>query len=92
MLIAANNRIRLLHHLIRLRQDKLNVARRGHEGIDLDITLAHEVAEWRLLAFPQGETYTTVGAVCPPALLRGLVHLDVLNDKIASIETLGIGV
>ena len=37
-------------------------------------------------------TYTTVGTVSPPALLGGLVDLDVLDDQVAGIETLGIGV
>ena len=37
-------------------------------------------------------TYTTVSTVCPAALLRGLVDLDVLDDQIASVKTLGIGV
>jgi hypothetical protein len=35
---------------------------------------------------------TTVGAVCAAALLGGLVDLDVLDDQVASVETLGIGV
>jgi hypothetical protein len=33
-----------------------------------------------------------VGAVCAAALLGGLVDLDVLDDQVASVETLGIGV
>lgn len=37
-------------------------------------------------------TYTTVGTVSPPALLGGLVDLDVLDDQVAGIEALGIGV
>ena len=37
-------------------------------------------------------TYTTVGTVSPPALLGGLVDLDVLDDQVAGIETLGVGV
>ena len=39
-----------------------------------------------------GKTYTTVSTVCSAALLRGLVDLDVLNDQVSGIETLGIGV
>lgn len=35
---------------------------------------------------------TTVGTVCAAALLRGLVDLDVLDDQIAGIKTLGIGI
>jgi len=37
-------------------------------------------------------TYTTVGTVCPSALLRGLVDLNVGDDKIGVIETLGVGI
>lgn len=39
-----------------------------------------------------GETYTTMSAISAPSLLGGLVHLDVLDDQVARIETLGIGV
>lgn len=35
---------------------------------------------------------TTVGTVCPSALLGGLVDLDVLDNQSTSVETLGIGV
>lgn len=35
---------------------------------------------------------TTVSTVCPPALLGGLVDLDVLDDQVAGVKTLGIGV
>lgn len=38
------------------------------------------------------ETYTTVGTVCAAALLGGLVDLDVLDDQVAGVETLGVGV
>jgi hypothetical protein len=37
-------------------------------------------------------TYATVGTVSAPALLRGLVDLDVLDDQVAGVETLGVGV
>lgn len=37
-------------------------------------------------------TYATVGTVCATALLGGLVDLDVLDDQVAGVETLGIGV
>lgn len=39
-----------------------------------------------------GITYTTVSTVCATALLGGLVDLDVLDNEVASVETLGIGV
>lgn len=35
---------------------------------------------------------TTVGTVCPPTLLRGLVDLNVLDDQVAGVQTLGVGV
>ena len=37
-------------------------------------------------------TYATVGTVCAAALLGGLVDLDVLDDQVGGIETLGVGV
>lgn len=33
-----------------------------------------------------------MGTVCPPALLGGLVDLDVLDNQVTSVETLGVGV
>lgn len=38
------------------------------------------------------ETYAAVGTVCPAALLGSLVDLDVLDNQIASVETLRISV
>jgi hypothetical protein len=35
-------------------------------------------------------TYTAVSTVCSAALLGCLVDLDVLNDQVAGVETLGI--
>lgn len=40
----------------------------------------------------KGCTYTTVGTVSASSLLGGLVDLDVLDDQVAGVETLGIGV
>ena len=37
-------------------------------------------------------TYTTVSTICASSLLRCLVDLDVLDDQIASVEALGVGV
>lgn len=37
-------------------------------------------------------TYATVGTVSAPALLGGLVDLDVLDDQVGGVETLGVGV
>ena len=39
-----------------------------------------------------GQTYTTVGTVSSSALLGGLVDLDVLDNEVAGVETLGVGV
>ena len=33
-----------------------------------------------------------MGTVSPAALLGGLVDLDVLNDQVAGVEALGVGV
>lgn len=37
-------------------------------------------------------TYTTVSTVCAAALLGGLVDLDVLDNKVGGVKTLGVGV
>ena len=37
-------------------------------------------------------TYATVGTVSAAALLGGLVDLDVLDDQVAGVKTLGVGV
>lgn len=37
-------------------------------------------------------TYTTVSTVSAPSLLRGLVDLDVLDNQVGGVETLGVGV
>jgi hypothetical protein len=37
-------------------------------------------------------TYTTVSSVSSSSLLRGLVDLDVLDNQVAGVETLGVGV
>jgi len=39
-----------------------------------------------------GMTYATVGTVCAAALLGGLVDLDVLDNEVAGVKTLGVGV
>lgn len=38
------------------------------------------------------KTYTTVGTVGPAALLGGLVDLDVLDNQVASVKALRVGV
>lgn len=40
----------------------------------------------------QGNAYTTVGTVCAATLLGRLVDLDVLDDQVAGVKTLGVGV
>lgn len=35
-------------------------------------------------------THTTVGTVCATTLLGCLVYLDVLDDQVAGVETLGV--
>jgi hypothetical protein len=40
----------------------------------------------------QFRTYSTVGTVCAAALLRGLVDLNVLDDQIAGVQSLGVGI
>ena len=37
-------------------------------------------------------TYTAVGAVRSPSLVGSLVDLDVLDDQVARVKTLGVGV
>jgi hypothetical protein len=38
------------------------------------------------------KTYTTVSTVGAAALLRGLVDLNVLDDQVAGVQSLGVGV
>jgi hypothetical protein len=57
----------------------------GHVGVDLD------TVRWRIVRGVRC-TYTTVGTVCAPALLGSLVDLDVLDDQVAGVESLGVGV
>ena len=40
----------------------------------------------------EGRTHPAVGAVRTAALLRRLVDLDVLDDQVARVEALGVGV
>lgn len=68
MLITLNKGT-LLDGLLSLSEDKLDVARVGHVGVD-----------------------TTVSTVSASAALRSLVDLDVLDNKVASVKTLGVGV
>ena len=45
---------------------------------------------WKIGWLEKKNTHTTVGTVCATTLLGCLVHLDVLDDQIAGVETLGV--
>jgi hypothetical protein len=77
----------LLDNLGALSEDHLNVAGVGHVRVDLyDCQTAVRRESWT------SSTYATVGTVCAATLLRGLVDLDVLDNQVAGVETLGVGV
>lgn len=77
----------LLDLLVGLSEDQLDVAGVGHVGVDLCDILA------RGRRLEQGKkTYTTVSTVSAAAALGSLVNLDALDNKVASVETLGVGV
>lgn len=85
MQLASLNSLGLLDDFLSLSEDQLNVTWVRHVWVDL----------LPLAAFPRLEarsTYATVGTVCASALLWCLVDLDVLDDEVAGIETLGVGV
>jgi hypothetical protein len=90
--LVADNRLRLLNSLISLGEDELDVARVGHVGVDLSILLVSGESARTRPAKKSGKTYAAVGTVCPAALLGGLVDLNVLDDQVAGVEALGIGV
>ena len=77
----------LLDDLLTLGKDELDVAGARHVGVDL---ISKSALLYTSLG-PRG-TYTTVGTVRPPTLLRGLVDLDVLDNQGTSVKTLGISV
>ena len=62
----------------------------GHVGIDLIIMIVSLVGAllsgYRLKVW----TYAAVSAVCSATLFRCLVDLDVLDNKISSVKTLGV--
>lgn len=94
--LTANDGLGLLDNLLALGEDKLDVARVGHVRVDLiELSVCnapfcfwHIRRKCRLSGF----TYTTVGTVCPSPLLGGLVDLDVLDNQVAGVEALGVGV
>lgn len=77
----------LLDNFVGLGEDELDVARVGHVGVDL-VSLAGYLREKSL----GGRTYTTVSTVGTSATLGGLVDLNVLDDEVAGVKTLGVGV
>lgn len=86
--------------LLGLGQDQLNVAGVRHVWVDLGALLAGGRGFFFVVVKDRGarklekknKTYATVGAVRPPPLLGGLVDLDVLDDQVASVQALGVGV
>lgn len=78
----------LVHDLLALGQDQLDVAWVAHVWVDLGISL---VSQDRV---EQGEekTHTTVSTVCAATLLWCLVDLNVLDNQVGGIQTLGVGV
>lgn len=76
--------------LLSLGEDELDVAGAGHVGVDLEV--GQHTQSLSPGGVGRGKTYTAVGTVRAPALLGGLVDLDVLDNQGTGVETLGIGV
>ena len=83
-LFPMNNLGSLLYDLRTLCQNQLNVARVRHVWVDLNSCQYFSSIEGLL------STYTTMCTICPASLFRSLVDLNVLNDQIARIQSLGI--
>ena len=83
----------LLDFFLTLGQDELDVARVGHVRVDLVecqlATLPFSLSRLRILRVI---TYTTVSTVGASPSLGGLVDLDVLDNEVTGVETLGVGV
>ena len=84
--LTSLNSLGLLDNLLSLSKDQLNVTWVRHVWVDLEVVSRY------LLVYCMVRTYATVGTVCAATLLWCLVDLDVLDDEVAGIETLGIGV
>jgi hypothetical protein len=82
---ALKNLGTLLDDLGTLGEDELDVGGVRHVGVDLELLDGEALAG-------AGCTYTTVGTVSAPSLLGCLVDLDVLDDQVAGVKTLGVGV
>ena len=87
-ILTTNNRLRLLYNLLALGKDQLDVARVRHVWVDLDRSIS--ICPAGVLS--SGDAYTTMGTVCSSTLLGSLVDLDVLDDQVAGIQTLGISI
>jgi hypothetical protein len=84
--------VRLLHNLLALGQDQFDVAWVRHVRVDLQNCQLVGTKSEDLRTPCSRNTYTTVGSVSTSALLGGLVDLDVLDNQVAGVKTLGIGV
>lgn len=95
--LATGDGLGLLDDLLALGEDELDVAGVGHVGVNLQCVSSSTFCCWSLsFSFKRigsgGRTYATVGTVCASPLLGGLVDLDVLDDEVAGVEALGVGV
>jgi len=88
-ILTTNNSLRLLYNLLALSQDQFDVAWVGHVWVDLENLLIMFLLVL-VSVLCHGVPYTTMGTVCSSALLGCLVDLDVLDDQVAGIKTLGI--
>ena len=59
-------------------RDGTEMRRSGREAIEEEQTMKER------------KTYTTMSTICTTALFGGLVHLDVLDDQVSSIQALCI--
>lgn len=97
-LLTRDNSLGLLDDLLSLGEDQLDVAGVGHVGVDLKDAVQLIFRPCSSLGWYSCQeqvgflTYTTVGTVGSSALLGSLVDLDVLDNQVASVKTLGVGV
>lgn len=82
---ALDGRGSLLNDLGALGEDELDVGGARHVWVDLEVLANPGIMH-------DDYTYTSVGTVSAPALIGGLVDLDVLDDQVAGVETLGVGI
>ena len=93
-MLVTDNSLGLGNGLLGLGKDELDVAGVGHVGVDLfTVLVVIPFVLIRPYVSKIGKcTYATVGAVGAAALLGGLVDLNVLDNQVAGVETLSIGV